>query len=92
MSTYISLDKEEYDRLVRTNRLAQEQSRTLDMILDYLKEHANTIDNESCYVSTLYRPEHLVNIFRYRMPEEWQELEIEVIEREKRKAKDDDAD
>lgn len=92
MSTYISLDKEEYDRLIRTQRLAQEQSRTLDMILDYLKEHANTIDNESCYVSTLYRPEHLVNIFRYRMPEEWQELEIEVIEREKRKAKDDDAE
>lgn len=92
MSTYISLDKEEYDRLIRTQRVAQEQSRTLDMILDYLKEHANTIDNESCYVSTLYRPEHLVNIFRYRMPEEWQELEIEVIEREKRKAKDDDAD
>lgn len=92
MSTYISLDKEEYDRLIRTQRLAQEQSRTLDMILDYLKEHANTIDNESCYVSTLYRPEHLANIFRYRMPEEWQEMEIEVIEREKRKAKDDDAE
>ena len=92
MSTYISLDKEEYDRLIRTQRLAQEQTRTLDMIIDYLKDNANTFDNETCYISTLYRPEHLANIFRYRMPEEWQEMEIEVIEREKRKAKDDDAE
>jgi hypothetical protein len=90
MSTYISLDKEEYDRLIRTQRLAQEQTRTLDMILDYLKDNANTFDSETCYISTLYRPEYLANIFRYRMPEEWQEMEIEVIEREKRKAKDED--
>ena len=92
MSTYISLDKEEYDHLIRIQRLAQEQARTLDMILDVIEDNANTIDCESCYVHTIYNSEHLANIFRYRMPEEWQEMEIEVIEREKRKAKDDDAE
>lgn len=92
MADFVTLDRAEYDRLVRTNRLAQDQARTLDMILDYLKDNANTFDNETCYISTLYKPEHLANIFRYRMPEEWQEMEIEVIEREKRKAKDDDAE
>ena len=89
MADFVTLDRAEYDRLVRTNRLAQEQARTLDMILDFIKDNANTIDNETCYISTLYRPEHLANIFRYRMPEEWQEMEIEVIEREMRKAKED---
>jgi RNAse (barnase) inhibitor barstar len=84
MAEYVTLNKEEYDSLRKIANLALEQSRTLDMVLDVLKDNANSFDLEEVYVHSIESPEKLANIFRYRMPEEWHELETEVIEREKR--------
>ena len=84
MAEYVTLSREEYDTLRLMRTLAMEQSRTLDMVLDVLKDNANSFDLEEVYVHSIERPEKLANIFRYRMPEEWHELETEVIEREKR--------
>lgn len=84
MAEYVTLNKEEYDSLRKIANLALEQSRTIDMVLDVLKDNANTFDLEEVYVHNIESPERLANIFRYRMPEEWKELEAEVIERETR--------
>jgi RNAse (barnase) inhibitor barstar len=84
MAEYVTLNKEEYDSLRKIANLALEQSRTLDMVLDVLKYNADTLDMEEVYVHSIESPEKLANIFRYRMPEEWHELETEVIERETR--------
>ena len=48
------------------------------------KATTNSFDLEEVYVHSIESPEKLANIFRYRMPEEWHELEAEVIERETR--------
>ena len=48
MADFVTIDRAEYNLLIRTNHLAQEQARTLDMILDVIKGNANTIDCESC--------------------------------------------
>ena len=84
MAEYVTLSREEYDTLRLMRTLAMEQSRTLDMVLDVLKDNANSFDLEEVYVHSIESPEKLANIFRYRMPEEWHELETEVIERETR--------
>lgn len=84
MAEYVTLNKEEYDSLRKIANLALEQSRTIDMVLDVLKDNADTLDMEEVYVHNIESPEKLANIFRYRMPEEWKELEAEVIERETR--------
>ena len=84
MAEYVTLSREEYDTLRLMRTLAMEQSRTLDMVLDVLKDNANSFDLEEVYVHSIESPEKLANIFRYRMPEEWHELEAEVIERETR--------
>lgn len=84
MTEYVTISREEYDALRILRTYAMEQSRTLDMILDVLKENADSFDLEEVYVHNIESPEKLANIFRYRMPEEWHELETEVIEREKR--------
>lgn len=84
MAEYVTLGKEEYDTLRKIANLALEQSRTIDMVLDVLKDNANSFDLEEVYVHNIESPEKLANIFRYRMPEEWHELETEVIERETR--------
>lgn len=87
MADFVTIDRAEYNLLIRINHLAQEQAQTLDMVLDFIKENANTFDNETIFIGTIHSPEGLANIFRYRMPEEWQELETEVIDRETRNAK-----
>lgn len=82
--SFISIDLEEYERLARQERALLEQTRTLDMVMDVLKENACTFDFQSVYIHSIQSPEELANIFRYRMPEEWKELEAAVIERETR--------
>lgn len=89
MSTYVSLEREEYDHLMRMKAVAMNQAETIDMVLDFIENNSDTFDNKTVYFHRL-DPEKLVNIFRYRMPEEWQELEHAVIEREIRKANGDD--
>ena len=84
MADFVTIDRAEYNLLIRTNHLAQEQSQTLDMILDFIKDNSNTFDNKTVFLGTIYNPEQLANIFRYRMPEEWQELEDAVLDRETR--------
>ena len=84
MAEYVTLNKEEYDSLRKIANLALEQSRTLDMVLDVLKDNATTFDMDEVFIHSIETPERLANIFRYRMPEEWHELETEVIERETR--------
>lgn len=84
MADFVTIDRAEYNLLIRTNRLAQEQSQTLDMVLDFIKDNSNTFDNKTVFLGTIYNPEQLANIFRYRMPEEWQELEDAVLDRETR--------
>lgn len=84
MAEYVTLNKEEYDTLRKIANLALEQSRTLDMVLDVLKDSATTFDMDEVFIHNIETPERLANIFRYRMPEEWHQMEAEVIEREKR--------
>lgn len=84
MADFVTIDRAEYNLLIRTNHLAQEQSQTLDMVLDFIKDNSNTFDNKTVFLGTIYNPEQLANIFRYRMPEEWQELEDAVLDRETR--------
>ena len=84
MAEYVTLSREEYDTLRLMRTLAMEQRRTLKMVLDVLKDNATTFDLEEVFIHSIETPERLANIFRYRMPEEWHELETEVIERETR--------
>lgn len=90
MASFVTLGREEYDDLVRDVDHLTETITTLDMVLDVLKEDAFSFDLENVYVHNISSPGKLVNIFRYRMPEEWHEVEKEVIEREKRKEEQDD--
>ena len=89
MSEYVTLSREEYDNLQHLAVIAVTYGDTLDMILDVLKEDAFSFDLENVYVHSISSPDKLANIFRYRMPEEWHEVEKEVIEREKRKEEQD---
>lgn len=84
MAEYVTLHKEEYDTLRLMRTLAMEQRRTLKMVLDVLKDSATTFDMDEVFIHSIETPERLANIFRYRMPEEWHQMEAEVIEREKR--------
>jgi hypothetical protein len=84
MAEYVTLNKEEYDTLRLMRTLAMEQRRTLKMVLDVLKDSATTFDMDEVFIHSIETPERLANIFRYRMPEEWHQMEAEVIERETR--------
>ncbi len=90
MNEYVTLSREEYDDLQRVASIVETYGDTLDMILDVLKEDAFSFDLENVYVHSISSPDKLVNIFRYRMPGEWHEVEKKVIEREKREEEQND--
>ena len=77
MSEYVTLSREEYDDLQRIAAMAAEYGDTLDMILDNMEKHAMWIGKKAVFASTSELTE-IANIFRYRMPEEWHELEKQV--------------
>jgi hypothetical protein len=77
MASFVTLEREEYDDLIRDASQLAEMMTTLDLILDNMKKHAMWISKTAVFASTSELTE-IANIIRYRMPEEWHELEKQV--------------
>lgn len=89
MNSFVTLEREDYDDLVRDASRLSEMITTIDLILDALKEHMAVIDGK-VVLESFVDIEEIGDILRYRHPEAWSELEAEVIQREKRKEANDD--
>lgn len=89
MASFVTLEREDYDDLVRDAARLAEMVTTLDLILDAMKEHMAVIEGK-VVLETFVDIEEIGDILRYRHPEAWSELEAAVIRREKRKEANDD--
>ena len=89
MASFVTLEREEYDDLIRDSVQLGEMMTTLDLILDALKEHMAVIEGK-VVLEAFVDIEEIGDILRYRHPEAWSELEAAVIRREKRKEANDD--
>ena len=82
MASFVTLEREEYDDLIRDAAALSEALTTLDLILDDMKDRAMWVNGKACF-TTMSELEELANIFRYRMPAEWHEFEKQVQEADK---------
>lgn len=73
MNSFVTLEREDYDDLVRDASRLAEMITTIDLILDALKEHI-AIDKGEAYLETFVDIEEIGNILQYRHPQEWKEL------------------
>lgn len=89
MASFVTLEREDYDDLVRDAARLAEMVTTLDLILDAMKEHMAVIEGK-VVLEVFVDIEEIGDILRYRHPEAWSELEAAVIRREKRKEANDD--
>ena len=81
MNSFVTLEREEYDDLVRDSVQLGETTTTLDLILDALKEHM-IIEKGEVLLETFVDLEEIRAILEYRHPEAWRELEKQVKEEE----------
>lgn len=84
MEDFVRIDREEYDHLMHMRDVARQHQVTLDMVMDVIQNNATTIDYKTLYLYSIDNPEQLMDIFRYRMPEDFRELQNAVIDRETR--------
>ena len=89
MNSFVTLEREDYDDLVRDASRLSTMITTIDLILDELYEHMAVVDGE-VVLEAFVDIEEIGDILRYRQPEAWSELEAAVIRREKRKEANDD--
>lgn len=89
MASFVTLDIEDYNDLVRDASRLSTMITTIDLILDALKEHMAVIEGK-VVLEAFVDIEEIGDILRYRHPEAWSELEAAVIRREKRKEANDD--
>lgn len=82
MASFVTIDLEEYNDLVRDASQLAEMMTTIDMILDALKGHI-MIDKGEAYLETFVDIEEIGDILQYRHPAEWKELVREVREEQK---------
>ena len=82
MASFVTLEREEYDDLIRDSVQLGEMMTTLDLILDALKEHI-MIDKGKAYLETFVDIEEIGDILQYRHPQEWKELVRTVREEQK---------
>lgn len=79
MASFVTLDREEYDDLVRDSVQLGEMMTTLDLILDALKEHM-IVDKGEVLLESFVSLDEIRSILEYRHPVEWHELEKQVKE------------
>jgi aspartate carbamoyltransferase catalytic subunit len=82
MASFVTLEREEYDDLIRDASQLAEMMTTLDLILDALKGHIG-IDKGEAYLETFVDIEEIGDILQYRHPQEWKELVRRVREEQK---------
>jgi hypothetical protein len=82
MASFVTLEREEYDDLVRDASQLAEMTTTIDLILDALKGHIG-IDKGEAYLETFVDIEEIGDILQYRHPQEWKELVRRVREEQK---------
>ena len=81
MNSFVTLEREEYDDLIRDSVQLGEMMTTLDLILDALKEHM-IVEKGEVLLETFVDLEEIRAILEYRHPVEWHELERRVKEEE----------
>lgn len=81
MNSFVTLEREDYDDLVRDASRLSEMITTIDLVLDALKGHMAVIDGK-VVLESFVDIEEIGDILRYRHPEEWHELEKQVKEAE----------
>jgi hypothetical protein len=81
MASFVTLEREEYDDLIRDSVQLGEMMTTLDLILDALKEHM-IIEKGEVLLETFVDLEEIRAILEYRHPEAWRVLEKQVKEAE----------
>ena len=82
MASFVTLEREDYDDLVRDASRLSEMITTIDLILDALKGHI-VIDKGEAYLETFVDIEEIGDILQYRHPQEWKELVRRVREEQK---------
>lgn len=82
MASFVTIDLEEYNALVRDASQLAEMMTTIDMILDALKGHI-MIDKGEAYLETFVDIEEIGDILQYRHPQEWKELVRTIREEQK---------
>ena len=82
MNSFVTLEREDYDDLVRDASRFSEMITTIDLILDALKGHI-VIDKGEAYLETFVDIEEIGDILQYRHPQEWKELVRRVREEQK---------
>jgi len=82
MNSFVTLEREEYDDLIRDSVQLGEMMTTLDLILDALKGHI-VIDKGEAYLETFVDIKEIGDILQYRHPQEWKELVRTVREEQK---------
>lgn len=87
MNSFVTLEREDYDDLIRDSVQLGEMMTTLDLILDALKEHM-IIEKGEVVLEVFVDIEEIGDILRYRHPEEWHELERRVKEEEAERLND----
>ena len=79
MNSFVTLEREDYDDLVRDASRLSTMITTIDLILDALKEHM-IVDKGEVLLESFVSLDEIRSILEYRHPVEWQELERRVKE------------
>lgn len=78
MASFVTLEREEYDDLIRDAERLAEAITTLDLILDAMKDRAIAFSGKVS-LGEYGDWSELLNIIKYRMPAEFREFEKQVI-------------
>ena len=78
MADFITIERSEYDQLVRNTAELAEKTTTLDLILDAMKDRAIVFSGKVS-LGEFGDWSELLNIFKYRMPAEFREFEKQAI-------------
>lgn len=84
MASFVTLDTEDYNTLLRDAMRVGQMTTTLDLILDALKGHI-VIDKGEAYLETFVDIEEIGDILQYRHPREWKEL-VRTVREERENA------
>ena len=79
MASFVTLEREDYDDLVRDASRLSTMITTIDLILDALKEHMTVVDGK-VVLEAFVSLDEIRSILEYRHPVEWHELEKQVKE------------
>ena len=82
MASFVTLDTEDYNALLRDAMRVGQMTTTIDLIMDALKDHI-MIDKGKAYLETFVDIEEIGYILQYRHPQEWKKLVRTVREEQK---------